>query len=262
MMITLDQVATDQARTFGRAVRTRSGALPGVPTTGRLGDWLLFGENLELLISDRWPESAPSAISEAMGLLRETMSSLSQTQRTARTRREAADLAARQRLRARERIRRQLERLEESATRAGAKHQAAVTTLDGHTSAVARLDRKYARSLAALAAAVGPSTEETSLAVLEHHLNRVEATLGDRINQAEAVSTTRKIERAATLVMSEFEAKKTALRRDLAELSLSEQEDGFVDEHTAVIAAEAFDSAVLDYQRAALRLLAAFAAQP
>ncbi len=262
MMITLDQVATNQARTFGRAVRARSGALPGVPTTGRLGDWLLFGENLELLISDRWPENAPSAISEATGTLREKMSSLSRTQRAARARREAADLAARQRLRARERIRRQLERLEESATRAGAKYQTAVTTLDGHTSAVARLDRKYARSLAALAAAVGPSTEQTSLAVLEHHLNRVEATLGDRVAQAEAVSTTRKIERAATLVMSEFEAKKTALRRDLAELSLSEQEDGFVDEHTAVIAAEAFDSAVLDYQRAALRLLAAFAAQP
>ena len=62
--------------------------------------------------------------------------------------------------------------------------------------------------------------------------------------------------------MSEFEAKKTALRRDLAELSLSEQEDGFVDEHAAAIAAEAFDSAVLYYQRAALRLLATFAAQP
>jgi len=155
-----------------------------------------------------------------------------------------------------------LERLEESTNRASAKHRNTITTLDDHTSAVARLDRKYARSLAALAASVGPSTEETSLNVLQHHLTRVEATIEERLTQAEAVSKTRKIERAATLVMSEFEAKKTALRRDLAELSLSEQEDGFVDEHAAAIAAEAFDSAVLYYQRAALRLLATFAAQP
>lgn len=261
MMITLDQVATDQARTFGRVMRARHGALPGVPTTGRLGDWLLFGENLEHLIGDRWTE-VPTAIADRMTALREAMTALSQAQKNARTRREAADVAAGQRLRARERIRRQLERLEDAATRASTKHRTAITTLDEHTSAVARLDRKYARSLAALAAAVGPSTQDTSTSVLEHHLRRVEATLGDRMIQAGAVAETRKIERAATLVMAEFEAKKTALQRDLADLSLSEQEDGFVEEHTAAVASDAFDSAVLSYQRAALRLLAVFAAHP
>jgi serine/threonine protein kinase len=260
LMITLDQVATDQTRAFARDVPSRRGALPGVPTTGRLGDWLLFGESLERLMGGYWPESTPPAVEAAVSSVRKAMSALSKTQRAAMERREAADVAARQRLRARERFRHQLERMEESAQRASAKHRRAITTLDEHTSAVARLDRNYARGLAALAAAVGPSADQTSLPVLQHHLARVEAALDDRIAQAESVAATRKIERAATHVMSEFEAKKTAIRRDLAELALAEQEDGFVNEHMAAIAAEAFDCAALDYQRAALKLLVHFIA--
>ena len=260
VMITLDQVATDQARAFTRDVPFQRGTLPGVPTTGRLGDWLLFGESLAQLVTGYWPESTPPPVEAAMYAVREAMSALSTAQRTTMGRREAADVAARQRLRARERYRRQLEHLETSAQRARPKHRRAITTLDEHTSAVARLDRNYARGLAAFAAAVGPSADQTSLAVLQHHLARVEAALDERAAQAESVAATRKIERAATHVMSEFEAKKTALRRDLAELALAEQEDGFVNEHMAAIAAEAFDCAALDYQRAALRLLVHFTA--
>ena len=62
-------------------MRARHGALPGVPTTGRLGDWLLFGENLEHLIGERWTD-VQTAIADRMTALREAMTALSQAQKT------------------------------------------------------------------------------------------------------------------------------------------------------------------------------------
>lgn len=255
----LDQAIRELAGTFARGATARDAPLPEVPGPGHTGDWRLFAENLEHLVSNIWQPSPPPPVVRAVGLLQRARRALDAAQAGADRARELADDAARVRIASREALQRQLRRLRQGLLRMETRANEAAGGLDRAVDAVARADDKYGRVLAAMRMVAGRTVAETPLPMLEHHRRRIDAVLEEREALLDALAEAREEEREAAEALAELRAQRADVQRDLAELELEEQEDGVRFEQRAAVAADGLRAAARAFERASLNLMLKYA---
>ena len=260
VMATLDVVANDLAGGFTQDVSIHGAPLPAVPLPGHHGEWLRLVENLEHLVRLFWGRTPPADLGRGLQAVGRARTLLDRSQVEADERREAADDAARQRIEHRERLQRDQRRILNGLQRMQSRVRAAARAVSQASDHISAHDERYFERLATLREAVGDTVGDTPLDLFARTHAEVDALLRERGTLTKALREARESERAAAEAVSALRGEDFELQRAFADQEQEQEEDGFRNEQEAASAADMLANASRGFQRAALRLMALYAA--
>ncbi len=255
----LDRCASDLAgRRDTRSLKVAP--LPPVPPPGRAGEWVRFGEQVERAVQTFWTEMPPDPVIEGLNARREVLKELEQAQLEADVCREQADVGARQRIEARERLQRRQRRLTAGLERHRRRHLDALADVDAAEAALDALDERYAAGLSELRELARARMRPQVAEAIDGALEVVEAVLSGRPPLLATLAAARLEERKAAEGLSLLRVEEIDLQRAFADQELEEREEGDEAERAAAAAIDRRTAAERIHEAASVRLLAACAA--